>query len=510
MTREEAEFYEDCRRQWREDPVLYVRVRFGINPTRQQEQLLEAIAPFGAQVSCRAGHGVGKTTVVSMAIAWHTECFDHSKTPCTAPTAAQLHSVLWSELSKTLRRAEEQADRLRLAPEFRLSSMFRLVRGRFYDLGKSNEWGAVARTSRREKPDALQGFHASDIVIRDDGERQVAIERSDAGGSIMFVVEEASGVPDEIFEVVEGALSSHRVRLLMVGNPTRSDGFFARSHLKDRAMYTTLHFTCAGSPLAEPDYRAKLVRKYGEGSNVVRVRADGEFPRQDDDVLISLDLTEPAITRDVPPDDGSDLLMGVDVARYGSDRTVILLRKGNRVLAIWVRAKQDTMETAGQVKAIYDSLEVKPKRIKIDVIGIGSGVVDRLQEQGLPVDGVNVAESATMPTLPTRVRRNVRGREARFERQDALPRSLRDWLWFEVKDWLAYAEPTFAEVEDEMAREDLAGELASVRYRIHSDGRLEVESKDMMKRRGLRSPDLAEALLMTFAPDNTASIWEKL
>jgi phage terminase large subunit len=400
--------------------------------------------------------------------------------------------------------------------------MFRLVRDRFYDVGKPNEWFAVARTSRKEKPDALQGFHASDILIKTDAAgNEVAVEQSDSGGSIFYLVEEASGVPDEIIEVIEGALSSHRVRLLFVGNPVRNSGFFARSHQQDRASFTALHFRCTprydaagevverGSPLVSADFREKLVRKYGEGSNVVRVRADGEFPSQADDVLISIDLTEAALHRDVPADDGADLLMGVDVARYGDDRTVIVLRQGRRVRAVWVRSRQSTMETAGQVKAIYDSLAVRPRRVKVDVGGMGAGVVDRLLEQGLPVDGVDAGSTATLPPI-VKTRQSDTTRVAKFDRQDALPKIMRDYLWLQAREWLETEEPCFAEIEEREVREDLAAELASVRYKIGSDGKLVVEPKSEMKKRGLRSPDLADALNLTFAPDTAASIWDKL
>ena len=499
--------YQELRGIWRADPVLYARTRLGINPTRQQQQLLEAIEPFGARVTVRAGHEVGKTTAVSCAILWHLECFDHSKTPCTAPTASQLYQVLWSELAKMLGRADEQAEKLGLDGAFRLGNLFRVVQDRIYDPSASSQWFATARTARRDNPDALQGYHATDLQITED---DVAVQRSEAGGSIMYVIEEASGVPDEIIEVIEGALAGRRVRLLMVGNPTRNTGFFARSHQKDRALFTTLHFRCSDSPLPAADYREKLIRKYGEGSNVVRVRADGEFPSQDDDVLVSLELTEAAINREAPPDDGADLILGVDVARFGDDRTVFVMRKGRRVTYIEVCAKQDTMATAGRAMDLWRRFQ--PARIKVDVIGIGSGVVDRLKEQGAPVDAVNVAETGSVPGRRA-TRRSEHQLEERYDRRDALPRSLRDYLWQAAADWLRDEEPSFIEARrhdgDEDPVEVLAAELSTVRYGFDSSGRLVVESKDEMKKRGLRSPDVAEALLMTFAPSGL-SIWERL
>jgi len=478
LTKADLNDYAKLRGIWRRDPVLYARQRLGLNPTHQQRALLEAIAPSGAKVSVRAGHGVGKSGSTSATIWWHLECFEHCRIPCTAPTASQLYNVLWAELSKWQRRADERAKADGLPQELWLSSLFDKTQDRVADKGNPSEWYAVARTSRRESPDALQGFHASDVTITDDNR---AIARSESGGSILFVIEEASGVPDEIFEVAEGALSSHGARLLMVGNPTKNSGFFARSHKQERSLYTALHFACSDSPLVDDSYRKNLVRKYGEGSNVVRVRADGDFPKQDDDVLIALEVAEAALGRTEAQRTGKRRL-GVDVARFGNDRTTFILRDGDVVEQIEVRAKQDTMQTAGM--AAQFARQWQADEIYVDVVGVGAGVADRLRELNLKVIDVNVAEKAP-ETL---------------DAQDAKPAKLRDYLWLEVARWMREGSPAFVAPQKENA-EDLAGEIATVRYGIDSSGRLVVESKDQMKKRGVRSPDLADALCTTFAPE---------
>lgn len=481
LTKADIAGYQKLRGIWRQDPVLYARQRLGLNPTAQQRQLLEAIAPPGAKVSVRAGHGVGKSGSTSAAIWWHLECYEFCRIPCTAPTASQLYNVLWAELSKWSRRSEERAKKDGLPEELWLGNLFDRNQDRISDKGQPAEWYAVARTSRRESPDALQGFHASDVEITDDNR---AVERSSSGGSIMFVIEEASGVPDEIFEVAEGALSSHGARLLMVGNPTRNSGFFARSHKQDRSLYTALHFACSGSPLVDPSYRANLVRKYGEGSNVVRVRADGDFPKQDDDVLIPLELAEAARDRE-PSTERAERRLGVDVARFGDDRTTFVLREGPRVEKIEVRAKQDTMTTAGQAADFFRRWNAD--KVYVDVVGVGAGVADRLREQGFPVVDVNVACKAP----------------EQIERSDARPAKLRDYLWLAMSVWLRSGVVSI-NAENKDNAEDLAAELSTVRYGLDSAGNLVVESKDAMKKRGLRSPDLADGLGLTFAPDGPA------
>lgn len=177
--------------------------------------------------------------------------------------------------------------------------------------------------------------------------------------------------------------------------------------------------------------------------------------------------------------------VGVDVARFGDDRTTFVLREGPRVEEIEVRAKQDTMTTAGQAADFFRRWSAD--KIYVDVVGVGAGVADRLREQGFPVVDVNVACKA--PDL--------------VARSDARPARLRDYLWLAMSAWLRDGDASINADSKDNA-EDLAAELSTVRYGLDSAGNLVVESKDAMKKRGLRSPDLADGLGLTFAPDGPA------
>ena len=385
--------------------------------------------------------------------------------PCTAPSSHQLRDVLWGELSKWRRHADQQSAQRGDHPDLYLTQLFHLSHDRLYDL-QAPDWSATARTARKETPEALQGFHARHLL---------------------YVVDEASGVEEAIFEAAEGALSTPESRVLLLGNPLRTSGTFYASHHKDRGSYTTvLHFRSQESPLVDMGYRARLVRKWGEGSNVVRVRADGEFPRQEDDVLISLELTEPCLTRERVLGVGKRRL-GVDVARYGSDRTALILRHGPLVQHIQCYGRQDTMATVGRI--LEHALFWQAEEIDVDVIGVGAGVYDRLQELrregqlACEVVAVNVATKA----LPKHVDNEAQGR------------LLRDWLWLEMARWLRDDSPVFA-ASDPQANEDLVGELSSTKLSIDSNGLLVVEDKDSMRRRLGHSPDIADALSCTFVP----------
>jgi hypothetical protein len=462
------EAYLELRTLWRDAPLLYVRQRFGVEPSWQQRQILDAILPPGAKVSVRSGHLTGKSSSASWIIYWFLETHDYAKIPCTAPTAHQLADVLWGELRKWQRAADDASARRGDPPYLWLSHLFTLKMDSLYDPG-ARDWAALARTARPENPDALQGFHAEHLL---------------------YVLDEASGIPETIFEVAEGAIAGKHNRLLMLGNPTKTSGTFYQSHHKDRGAYTTIHLRSSEStlPTADPDYRARLVRKWGEDSNVVRVRADGEFPKQEDDILIALELTEPCTTRERVAGVGPRKL-GVDVARFGADRTALVLRQGRVVDHIAIYARQDTMVTVGRVVSVLEAWQVD--EIDVDVIGLGAGVYDRLAElkaQGKITARVVAVNVSNDPPVQPR-------------KGEPRPRLMRDYLWLEMARWLREEEPVFRADERE-ACEDLAGELASVRYRLDSDGCIVVEDKDGMKRRLGHSPDLADGLGCTFCPES--------
>ncbi|HEX7006744.1 MAG TPA: hypothetical protein VF274_06385, partial [Alphaproteobacteria bacterium] len=495
----ERDEYIQLRTLWRDDPILYARHRLGLNPTWQQAKIIEAVTAPGAKVTARSGHGIGKSAALSAVIWWFLECFDYSKIPCTAPTQAQLEQVLWSELAKWLRKADEQAARQKLPPGLWLSHLFNFAAKSITDVGAPKEWFAVARTSRKENPDALQGFHASDVEIDLEGR---SVVKKGSGGNILFVIEEASGVPDQIFEVAEGALSSHDARLILVGNPTQTTGYFARSHRQDRGNFSAvLKFRSDESPLVDPAYRARLVKKYGEGSNVVRVRADGEFPRQDDDVLIPLEVAEAAITREAAPPAGVRAILGVDVARYGFNRTTFVERRGNVVPYAEVHARQDTMETAGKAK--LTAIRRKVHAIHVDDTGVGGGVTDALMQERRRGDLYWI--DASEPDTPRRIDIDVvpvntaeAAPERRRGHEEQQGFKLRDHLWIRMAEWFRDESPSFAGMERPYA-EDLAGECAVTRYKIDAEGRTHIEKKEeMVKRLEGQSPDLADALMLTF------------
>lgn len=429
----------DRLRAWKRDPVLFVREMWpGVELEAFQEEALAALVSHG-RVSIRSGHGVGKTALDAWAVLWFMSTHYPCKVPCTAPTAHQLEDVLMPEIAQWLAKMPDA-----------FKEQFRLKADRLELVAAPKESFAAFRTGSRHNPEALQGFHSDNLF---------------------FLLDEASGIDDSVFEVAEGALSTPGAKVLMTSNPTRTQGYFYASHTDTRARWHCLKVSGFDSSRVSRQYCDDMAR-YGEDSNIYRVRVLGEFPLADDNAVIPLEWVEAAVDRDVVSTLGR-VVWGVDVARYGDDRTALAKRQGNTLLEpIKAWANQDTMTTAGKIMLEYEKAQRKPDDVLVDVIGIGAGVCDRLKEMGLPARGINVAESAAVS------RRYMR---------------LRDELWFRGREWF---EERACKIPDQS---ELIGELSSVVYSVSSAGKIQVQSKEQMRRTQKQSPDLADAFLLTFA-----------
>jgi phage terminase large subunit len=422
------------------DPVLFVEGVLGAKPEEWQKKALYAVRD-NDRVAIRSGHGIGKTAFLSWLILWWVLTRSPSRIACTANTSSQLSDILWAEVAKWHRCMPDG-----------LKELIEVTSAKVELTGQDSF--AVARTARRETPEALQGFHSPNML---------------------FLVDEASGVDNIIFEVGEGAMSTEGAKTVMTGNPTRTSGYFYEAFNKMKDSFFTMKVSSQDSTQVGPKFIEDMKVKYGEDSNIFRVRVLGEWPEADDDVVIPLHLLQSAADRDQVAADTTPVVWGLDVARFGTDKSALCKRKGNVVtepIKSW--RNKDLMEMCGIILNEYETTtwSDRPVEILIDSIGLGAGVVDRLTELDLPVRGINVAESASMGE--------------RYGR-------LRDELWFLGKEWFEARDCTIPD------QEELIDDLSKPRFSFLSNGKLKVEGKDEMKRRGLNSPDLADAFCLTFA-----------
>lgn len=438
----EMEFYQSCL----DDPCNFVRQMWGIHPTKQQAAILHAMRLPDAHVTVRSGHGIGKSTVMAWLILWfvlfHKEC----KVPCTAPSGHQLKDVLWAEISKWHQKM----------PQRFKDELVVLATSVVHNRDPKTRF-AVARTARKDKPEALQGFHATNLMV---------------------LVDEAAGVDEAVFTVAEAALTTKGCRVLLVGNPTRSEGYFHDTH-KDKHIapeWTQFAFSSEDSPLADRKWVERVRRKYGEDHIFWKVRVKGEFPDASANILIPFSYLERAQNAVVVP---SGLrVAGLDVARFGDDRSSLVIRQGDVITDIQVWSGYSIVETARRALAMSGLYDV----ICVDEIGVGGGAVDVLRAGGrVRVIPVNVSHSSDDP---------------QFSR-------LRDQLWFAMRDWFCKEE--LVSIPKTPHTEDLIGEVSGVHFGYYQGTeRLKIESKDEMKKSLGYSPDIADALTMTFAIPYTA------
>ena len=251
-----VELFRVKKRLYRKDPVLFAGEVIKYVPDQWQADTLHDLAdPTCRRVSVRSGQGVGKTATEAVALLWFLSCFPYARVVATAPTRQQLNDVLWSEVAKWQ------------AQSPLLSGLLKWTKTYVYVVGMEKRWFAVARTAT--KPENMQGFHEENML---------------------FIVDEASGVAEPIMEAVLGTLSGPNNKLLMCGNPTKTNGTFYDSHTNPnvRPLYRVRRVSSRDVSRTDKENIEMLERRYGKESNVVRVRVDGEFPLQEDDVFIPI------------------------------------------------------------------------------------------------------------------------------------------------------------------------------------------------------------------------------
>ncbi len=476
--------------QYANDPVGFVTDVLGDAgaPYSKQAEMLEALV-HERRVSVVGANGSGKDWAAARAVLWWLETRPEAKALTLGPTQRQVEEIVWQEMREAYAAAADVLNGRML------KSAYRIDEQRFA-LGFSTN-NALN----------IQGFHSDQLLV---------------------VVTEAHAMPQLHMDAIKRLQPD---RLLLVGNALSRDGEFYDSHHAKRRLYHRISISAFDTPnftgedggrrgMITPEYVEEYALDYGEDHPLYAASVLAEFPDALEDSLVGREAVEDAMARwegdchsersvaeprnlsgedtavdgrsprdvstalQAPPSaslnmtTGDPVYIGVDVARFGFDKSAICVRQGQRVLSVRSFGRMDTMRLVYEVLGTVR--ETGAEAVFVDEGGVGGGVVDRLRELGAPVYGVHFGGAAQ--------------RQARFFNR----RSEIFWELRRLFDQRLIAIP---------CDEELAGQLLALRYDVSSSGQIRMEGKREMRKRGMPSPDKADALALAFLVPPSFGIW---
>lgn len=441
-------------KSWKLDPVKFVRDNFKVEPDEWQKDVLINFNK-NKRIAMLASKGVGKTTILSWLCWYFLATKTHPKIAATSISADNLADGLWSEMSKWQQKSEF------------LKAQFEWTKTRIFLKQYPETWWMSARTwpkgaSSEQQANTLAGLHADNI---------------------MFVLDESGGIPDSVMAAAEAALANdlglegHDAKLVQAGNPTHLSGPLYRAWGKDRHMWHIVEINSdpanpKRSPRVSIEWAQKQIDAYGRDNPWVLINVFGRFPPSSINVLLGHDEVMEAMNRKLNKDDyiNSQRRLGVDVARFGDDSTIIFPRQGLQAHR-WV-----TMRNARNNEVASRIISAKNKWSgEVEYIdgtgGYGAGVVDIMIQRGYHPQEVNFSSRADDPKYYNK----------------------RSEMWFRMSEWIKRGGSLPKD-------EQLLKELTSPEY-YFQNGKLILQPKDQIKADLGFSPDIADALALTFAED---------
>jgi hypothetical protein len=427
----------------------------------------------------KAGHGVGKSAIIAIIMLWLMSTRPHFAGVVTANTKEQLIRKTWRELAVWHSRCITQ-------------HWFSYNATSFHHVKHTNTWRIDATPWSEHNSEAFAGLH-------------------NGGRGQAMIFDEASNIADIIWEVGEGAMSDPDAFWLVFGNPTRRTGRFADCWGRFARRWKKFTVNAMHAASANKRRIREQIEDWGIDSDYIRVRVLGEFPEQDVATLIPADWLDRALTRRVEGCEQYRPVWGLDVSRFGDDRTCLVKRRSRMLMepaTVW--RGLNLMQTAERVRQIWADTpeDEKPAAICVDAIGVGAGVVDRLNEMAgqdlfgdCQIIGINVSESASVNDIYQRFRDEIFWRARKWF--EALNTSMimdtRAGSMVDIDD----DEDIIAMLDNRVARESpITDELRDILYAYLPNGKIKLESKQDTKDRLGKSPDLADGFVLTFGfPD---------
>lgn len=447
-TRQETNL-ERWQRVYANDPLGFVQELWPeFQPDSWQEHALIVIRDHyqsgtndALQYAIASGHGIGKTVLSVWVVLWFLAVHPRCQVVVTANTGVQLATKTWRELYKWLSISD-------------LDEYFQWSATRCSSRAQPETWFAAAITNNPSKPEAFAGVHEEYVCI---------------------IMDEASGIDQIIWETIEGALTSGKALWLALGNPLDPAGRFRQCFPGGRfaRWWTSENIDSRKAKMADQADIQRKLDAYGEDSDYFKMRVRGEFPARGSQQLIGEDIIQAAKLREFVEDIHQPVIIGVDPARYGDCRSVIIVRKGAKIIEKLTYSDVNSIQLAGYVNETIERHGGKELSAYtfIDSVGIGAGVVDQCKERGYKVQEVFSGN----PANDTQHYANKRAEMADL-----------------MKEWLV----KFASLEHDR---ELEADWLNIQYFYNVRGQLQIESKEDMRARGVASPDIADALSYTFA-----------
>ncbi|HEY7825019.1 MAG TPA: hypothetical protein VIG24_19420 [Acidimicrobiia bacterium] len=458
---QELEGHLDTYAPYRSDPVAFVTDALNEDVWSKQVEILNSVRD-NKRTAVPACHAPGKSHIAARAIAWWvaTHMNDDVRVVTTATTFRQVRGILWPHIRKLV--AAHDLPGEVLTTEWKIND---LVVADGFSPADHNEA-------------AVQGIHAEYLLI---------------------VVDEAGGISNTIGQALEALMTGENTRLLLLGNPPtdQTGSWFERACASD--LYNVIPIPAAATPnftgekvgpwarnLVDQRWVDEVTQAFGPDSPFVQARVQARFPRSVASAVIPIDWVE-AAQRDPAP--GGPIRLGVDVAADGGDEFAIAEADGmNARIVHTSRGNSSPVEVAGRVLEAIRAAEAihaergyrEPVRVKIDAIGVGWGVAGLLEDWGKEGRHAGIVVAVNVSQAP-------HDRD-KFANQRAE-------LWWNARELLQPDENDDATLVLDVDRLT-ALQLAAPSYRSNSSGRIQIEGKAEMSKRGVGSPDRAEAVLL--------------
>lgn len=440
-------------RKWQSKEVKRIAEIVTINKTKT----MLGIPTDVVYIAICSGRGNGKSAFLAMLNLWVMSCWFGATLIITANTETQLKTTTMAEMRKWATLLintdwfEYTALAIRPAPWFATILKKQMKIDSTYYYIQAKPWN-------EDNIHAFAGPHSQ--------------------RGMMVTFDEASGIIDGVWDVTEGFFSDiSPMRLwITISNGRRSNGRFFECFHRDKAHWLTTKIDVRDVEGIDLTFANRLISKYGIDSDVVKTEVLGEFPSKGSDNLISPVDVEVAMTRELEPwftgSNYEPLILGVDVARFGDDKTVLVFRQGRDARSIKPEKYSglDNVEVADKIVTAIS--KYKPDAVMIDGTGVGGGVVDILTRRRYHIIDVQFGEASS------------------DNRKWGL---LRDEMWCKMAEWIPKAYLT-----DSQALKD---ELTAPSYEIGLRGQKIIESKKSMKKRGQKSPDEGDAIAITFGKE---------